>query len=80
MSLPTVTPLGSSLGKGKWTKIKLERARGIYKQKLYNVLTCPLPRVAACVAAAARVVCALPAASPASYLSPVVAVGLKLRQ
>jgi len=31
------------------------------------------------IAAAAHLICALTAASPALYLSPVVAVGLKLR-
>ena len=62
------------------TKMKLERARGIYEQKLHTSLTCPPPRVAARIAAAARLICALTAASPASYLLPVVAVGLKLRQ
>ena len=56
LSLPTLTCLGSSLSIGKRTKIKLERAWGIYEQKLHNVLTCPQPRVTARVAAAARLV------------------------
>ena len=45
--------------------------------RMRSVLTCPPPRVAARIAVALRLVCALTAASPTSYLSPVVAVGLK---
>ena len=63
----------------KQEKIKLERARGIYEQqKLHSFLTCPPPRVAACIAAAARLVYVLIAVSPASYLSLVIVTSFRM--
>ena len=76
LSLPTVPRLGSS-SVGKQEKIKLERARGMYEQKLNTFLTCP------CLVDFAADVCLVHvvfAPSPTAYLLLVIAVGLRVRR